>query len=490
MKVFHNGIKYINTYLPRTNHWLTLAASVPVALACGTMFAFSVYSTELADRCKLTTSQMANLNISTTVGSAIGGLFGGVVTDTYGTQLPILISCLSVFIGYKWLYELFNNGASSTILELEITMFLIGIGSTAGYFSAIKAVTMEFPQYKGTAQSITIASFAISSLIYLFICTHILKDDIGQFLNVIHISCGVMLFIGFLFIRVEGHVDRDLKYDTNAISHEAYDEASALLPSRSHPEHCSESQEIVHKKDLKSLTLKQSMAHPIFWYHFFMFSIIQGLGQMYIFTVGFILKAIYYYYNHNYTNNPDSITLTQLQALHVSLIAIFSFFGRLSSGPLSDILVNKLNCQRHWNLIIGLSVMLLGHLLNTLPLNHISQSLVGINVFILIISCLIGYAYGFSFTTYPAIISDIFSMNNYSFIWGLMYSSTTFGLTMMTKLFGTIFDSNSNTFDLHLGLYVCSKGSGCYSQTFSITSGLCIFVMILILGYIRYRVNS
>lgn len=469
MKQVHELLVVVNKYLPPTNHWLILLSSIPVALACGTLFAYSVYSTQLAENCNLSTSQASNLNISTVVGSAIGGLIGGLVTDVYGTQLPMLLSCLCIFLGYHWLYQLFMAGADSSMIALISTMFLIGIGSSAGYFSAIKAVTMEFPNYKGTAQSITIASFAISALIHLFIASHIFDGDVGRFLNYLHTSCGAMLFVGFLFIRVEGHYKS--KDDVGDLEQENLGEATALLPSHSIDPHA--------KHDIKNLNLKQSLKHPIFWFHFAMFSIIQGLGQMYIFEVGFIVKAIYNYYD------DSLVELHHLQAVQVSLIAVFSFLGRLSSGPQSDFLVNKLHCQRHWNLIMGLLIMLVGHLLNTFPLSYFASDLSGINVFLLLVSCIIGYAYGFSFTTYPTIISDIFNMKNYSFIWGLMYSSTAIGLTIMSSLFGHIYDVHS-----HLdknGNYICSDGSGCYAQTFSITSLLCIFVIILLFGYIRYR---
>lgn len=490
MKAIHNSIVFVNNYLPPTNHWLILASSVPVALSCGTLFAYSVYSTQLAEQCHLTTSQAANLNISTVVGSAIGGLLGGLVTDTYGTQLPMLISCVTIFLGYKWLYELYLVGAAATMTALVVTMFLIGIGSTAGYFSAIKAVTIEFPNFKGTAQSITIASFAISSLIYLYIATHVFHSDVARFLSFLHLSCGVMIFWGFLFVRVGGHYElTSLEPEASGLE-ETVSESSPLLAG---PEvSASASAGAISSTsgtasgttgtgDLKSLSLSQSLKHPVFWFHFFIFAIMQGLGQMYIFEVGFILKAVHYYYN------DDLIPLNHLQALHVSLIAIFSFLGRLSSGPQSDLLVNKLKCQRHWNLIMGLSIMLIGHFLNTLALKSFASTLQGINVFLLVVSCLIGYAYGFSFTCYPAIISDIFNMANYSFIWGFMYSSTALGLTLMTKMFGYIYDRHSHYEGEE---YVCSEGAGCYRETFGVTCGLCLFVILLVLGYIRTRASA
>ena len=449
-----------------------LAASVPVALATGTLFVYSVYNTQLADKCNLDASQTANLNISATLGTALGGLLSGVVTDKYGTQMPILFSCLTISLGYRWVYMLYMMpGAPYILIQLLVAMFLVGLGSVSGYFSCLKAIVLEFPNFRSSAQSVTIASFAISSLLYLTISSKLFNGDTGRFLYFLHVSCGLMLFIGFLFIRVEGHHDKV-----------QLEETEPLLTSEESPAPITLRPSVTR---LKALGIKETLESPIFWYHYAMFAIMQGLGQMYIYSVGYVLKAVHYAYSKEETATSDP-SLQSLQVLHVSLIAIFSFVGRLLSGPQSDYLVRVLKSQRHWIVILGTSLMLAGHLLNTMPLLQITNDLHKANIILLVVSCLIGYAYGFSFASFPAIVADLFNMKNYSFIWGVMYTSTTFGLTLMTKVFGAVYDWQSNDWDAELGKYVCAKGSGCYRLTFEITSGLCVLVIVLMLGYIRY----
>lgn len=476
MLVIHNGIRRLNEYLPSTNHWLILLASIPVALASGTLFVYSVYGTQLAEKCHLNSTQASNLNISATIGTALGGCILGVITDYYGTQIPILASFLSLSIGYKLLHYEFNLGVDSSIGLLLFAMFLIGNGSVSGYFSSLKAVAIYFPNYKATAQSITIASFAISSLIFLFICSKIFKADVSRFLYFLFVSSGFMYLLGFIFIRIDGIIDQSPKpISSNQAEPEPIEEQPLLsIPSKP-------------SSNLHDLSLKESLLHPIFWIHYLILSIIQGLGQMYIYGVGYVIKAIHFHYTH-YHNDPSyQPSLIELQALHVSLIAITSFIGRLTLGPQADFLVNKLKYQRHWILILGLIIMLSGHFLLTLLTDLISENLYHVNILLSISSCLIGYAYGFSFTCYPSIISDLFNMQNYSFLWGVMYTSTTFGLTIMTKIFGIIYDSNSNQYDDNTHEYFCDKGSGCYNLTFKITSSFCLLAGFIILLYIFYR---
>ncbi|CUM68029.1 uncharacterized protein PRCAT00005744001 [Priceomyces carsonii] len=461
MDSINRRIKSLNRFLPQTNPWLILMASVPVALATGTLFVYSVYATQLAEKCHLDTSQTANLNISSTIGTAVGGIMSGLIADAYGSQIPMLFSCFSLTLGYNWLYHLFELGSLANLLALESAMFFVGFGSSSGYFSSLKAVTVSFPEFKGSAQSITIASFAISSLIFLNIATRIFKGDVAGFLFFLSIISGVTTMTGFVFVRFNGHLDETGEH--LSLIEEAREELEIINSSS--------------RNDLRNMDINGSVCHPIFWYHYFIFTFIQGFGQMYIYSIGFILKAI----NRYYSDEFDALSLGGLQALHVSLIAVSSFAGRLSAGPLSDFFVRKLKCQRHWILILGVSIMFVGHFLILRSINKTAGNLHEANTYLLISSVLIGYAYGFSFTGFPAIISDIFNMKNYSFIWGLMYSSTIFGLTLMTKLFGIVYDSNSGEHD---GEYVCTKGSECYNYTFKITSYLCLFVIILLLGYI------
>lgn len=463
----------INNYLPPTNRWLILGSTVPVALSCGTLFVYSVYGTQLAQKCNLDSSLAANLNISATVGTAIGGLIGGFITDRFGTQIPILSSLIFITFGYKWLHSLFELGPKAQPWQLIAAMFLVGMGSVASYFASIKAVTVSFPTFKGSAQSVTIASFAISSLIFSFISLHVFKGDVGRFLYFLSVSSGIMQFIGVIFIRVDGH-KKEVIEDPPILEE--------LLPLVSRSSSFTDLEMEDKPHSLQNLDFKQSVTHPIFWTHFLIMAIVQGLGQMYIYSVGYIIKALHYRYEH--AGAQDIPTMQKLQALHVSLIAVFSFVGRLCSGPFADMLVHKYYAQRHWILVLGVSIMFTGHFALSFPFDTWCKYMGTANVLLLVISCLIGFAYGLSFTAFPGIVSDLFNMRHYSLLWGIMYSSTVPGLTFFTKIFGYVYDSNS---EMDGDVLICSKGSYCYLATFELTSTLAALVLMVIITYIYFR---
>lgn len=437
---------------------------------------YSVYGTQLALECNLTSSEAADLNISATLGSAVGGLIGGYFTDTHGTQGPVACSVIAISLGYFWLYTLYEAGEKASPVSLILAMLLVGFGATSSYFAAIKAVTISFPKYKGSAQSITIALFAISSLLYSATYSAIFHGDVAKFLMFLAVSSLLLQAIGAVFIRVDGKKKHQPLPVEESLPLVLRDLSSTDLTA------------VESKSDsgplLGHLSLKQSLVHPIFWFHFVVMAVLQGLGQMYIYSVGFVVKAIHY----RFTHSPDAVgtipSLHSIQALHVSLIAVFSFIGRLTSGPMADTLVNKYRCQRHWVTATGTVVMFVGHFLLSFPLDRASEKIGVVNALLSVISCGIGFAYGLCFTSFPGIMADLFSMKNYSLLWGVMYLSTVPGLTIFTKLFGHFYDLHSVIVG---GDLVCKEGSLCYLETFELTSVLSVIVFLALLCYIYCR---
>lgn len=469
----------LDKYLPYTDKWRILAATVPVSLSCGTLFVYSVYGTQLANKCGLDSSLAANLNISATVGTSVAGLLGGVITDRYGTQIPVLFSLVSITFGYMWLHSLYLAGTAAYTWELVAAMFFVGLGSTSSYFAAIKAVTVSFPKYKGSAQSVTIASFAILSLIYSYIYSSVFHGSVSKFLFFLSVSSAAMQFVGVLFIRVDGH-----KTDKSAQQElELMELLPLMLSSSSYAnlEALNERKTVV--SPLQTLNIRQTLSHPVFWFHFVVMALTQGIGQMYIYSVGFVVKAIHYEYAHD-PSQSDIPSLHSVQALHVSLIAIFSFLGRLASGPMADSIVHRHHGQRQWVTVFGVAIMTIGQFCVSLPIDSWSSNLTSANVLLSVVSSIIGFAYGLTFTTFPGIVADLFSLKNYSVVWGVLYSSTVPGLTLFTKVFGYIYDKNSKVVDDD---YICAIGSACYTATFDITSGLCVVVLASLLIYIYVR---
>lgn len=218
----------------------------------------------------------------------------------------------------------------------------------------------------------------------------------------------------------------------------------------------------------------QTIKRPRFIAYFLILAILQGIGQMYIYSVGFIIRTqISSIPPNEYKLNPEKI-----QSIQVSIISILSFLGRLSSGPVSDLLVKKLRAQRLWNVVFASSMMVFAsaQMLNTSSVGSVltSTALPKNITNISVCSAIFGYAFGVLFGTFPPVIADTFGTEGFSTIWGL----STGGGIITVKLFSAILaaDLGRNTEPEES---YCTKGAQCYSHTFHVVQICAISITLL-----------
>lgn len=208
----------------------------------------------------------------------------------------------------------------------------------------------------------------------------------------------------------------------------------------------------------KSHPVLKTLLKPRFFAYLLTLATLQGIGQMYIFAVGFVVNT-----QIQSSDDPQKYNQGEFQSLQVSLISIMSFCGRLVSGPISDVLVKKFKAQRLWVIALsaGLSILASRKLISLNPntsttvsnLHNISFS-----------SILFGFSFGMTFGTFPAIIADSFGTDGFSTIWGL---STAGGIisvkalsSVLAKDLAAHMDPDQNS---------CIKGVRCYIHTFHVT---------------------
>lgn len=228
--------------------------------------------------------------------------------------------------------------------------------------------------------------------------------------------------------------------------------------------------------------------------YYLILAILQGVGQMYIYSVGFLVAT--QLATHEGTTNLNQETV---QSIQVSLIATMSFLGRLSSGPLSDFLVKKFKAQRKWCIFLA-ALLMAGtsvyasknptstHTTAAIPDVTDMKTTPDFVKRISISSVLFGLAFGFTFGTFPATIADAFGTNGFSTIWGL---ATTGGLVSV-KYFSSVLAhdlaSHSDLDELHHD-GVCRLGSKCYMHTFKLCAFFSLFAaaITLYMIFIKYR---
>ena len=226
--------------------------------------------------------------------------------------------------------------------------------------------------------------------------------------------------------------------------------------------------------------------NKLFLSHYALNACYCSIGQVYIFSIGFIVRAQVNYYK---VHNPSSIILklalylstsphsgnlaVTYQALQVSIISFSNFLGRLLSGPASDLLHKRLKLSKIYVVIFSLLFLTIGQvsLLISNKLDYLSLT-----------SFLIGLSYGSIYGTMPSILADSFGSKNFATTWALMGTGPISLFLVLSDYFGTVYDENSEWSYLgDVKLKMCLKGKDCYWDVFALNTVACL---LLFVGYL------
>ncbi|KAI5965586.1 uncharacterized protein KGF55_000948 [Candida pseudojiufengensis] len=527
-----------------------LIISVFISLAAGTPYLYGVYSPQLIKRCGLTTSDSATISLATNLGSGLGGLPGGILIDHFGPQFAILTGSICIFIGYFAMYEIYEHKINN-LLFICISMIFVGFGSITSYFATLKASQANFIKHKSAAGSLPVSAYGSGATVFSIISATFFNNKTGELFKFLSLFCGSIAFIGSFFIHIYVNEDdeeiqkqqedlerfhalpqnehivdsgsssqglttpedesllNDIEAPEQSLTREdslkgsiSYWGIGNRTPSSSISLQENEARNIIEnlrknkdkvKDELKTpyQTLKERLTHKIFLIHYFVVSMAAGIGQMYIFCVGFIVIAQFYYKKHNDDDSDsedekDHIALSlrlitaltrdpeasSLQALQVSIISIASFIGRLLSGFLSDFIHKKWHIQRLWIVQFTIALLCLGQYLTMINVSSFHGTSIN--------SAIMGGSYGLIFGTYPAVIADQFGTKTFSTNWGLICTGPLLILYLLNKYFGWIYDLNT---DKDTG--ICYLGNGCYMGAFEASLILCI-VAFFVTGILIY----
>lgn len=226
-------------------------------------------------------------------------------------------------------------------------------------------------------------------------------------------------------------------------------------------------------KSWKDNHVYQTIKNPNFIACYLTLATLQGIGQLYIYSVGFIVRT-------QVNSTPElHLNAEKIQSLQVSIISVMSFLGRLSSGPVSDLLVKKIKAQRAWCILVACTLMFFASRQIVAPLH---DPLVDTKLKtppnirnISVSSVLFGYAFGVTFGTYPAIIADLFGTDGFSTIWGLCVTGGLISVKLLSSVLAQDLSSNTES-----GQKTCLKGSLCYKYTFGVTAVCSLFAGVLV----------
>lgn len=498
---------------------LALVSAVLIAVASGTPYVFSIFAPQLVKQTGLSADQAATLSTALSLGGALGGLPAGITIDSLGPQFASVLGGLLTAVAFYILHKCYVD-ANNDVFLLMVALAISGFASILSFYSTIKCTTANWPHHRGSAGALPVAAYAVASLIFSYVNVRFFKDDTAGLLRFFYIFTPCVCIGCAYFLQI---VDKKKHKKAPKDRNTAVGEQDPLLRSGSTSSlfgtgspNGSRRQSIARifslwgtPRSSSTLSLDQMQRPlvqlpkhvradsdaiyvavedtPVFvregspiWDHhltkaifsrvFFKFYLIlgfmMGIGQMYIYSVGYIIVVLK-------QSDPNSkLSVGDVQAVQVSTIALASFLGRLTSGPISDVVRRKLNAQRIWCIAISACVMLLGQYLVT-KINSLDA--------LTLPSFVVGLAFGFCFGTFPAIIADCFGTDGFTTLWGLMTTSGLLVVMQMTKLLAYTLKKNSDDDG------VCIHGAACYSETFVVTQYMCLAVILFTLFTIWYN---
>ncbi|KAI4736537.1 putative MFS transporter [Aureobasidium sp. EXF-12298] len=470
---------------------ISVVAATGIALACGTNYAYSAWAPQYAERMKLSATQSNIIGSAGNIGMYASGIPFGILIDTKGPRWAILIGAFSLACGYFPLYSAYQKGPGSmSFPALCFFGFLTGMGSCCAFAGSIKVSATNWPHHRGTATAFPLSGFGLSAFVFTLIGSFAFPNDTGDYLLMLAIGTFVMVFVGSFFMRLmppstpyqavptedETRPQRIRKnsHDLQSARHsrdgsrsslpgepstqDALTDETSHLVSRDGEAPADESQlpqtQGSQKKDITGWALARS---PSFWNLFILLGLLCGVGLMtikYVFYHLDIAKTLW----HHYDKNASHDFIQSRQLMHVGILSVGSFVGRLSSGIGSDFVVKRLHSSRYWSLVASSLIFTIAQVFGLTIENP---------THLYLLSSVTGLGYGALFGVYPALVADAFGAAGLGINWGAMTMSPVISGNIFNTAYGAILDSHSGSADGHHR--ICNDGKSCYSQAYVIT---------------------
>ncbi|QPH10021.1 hypothetical protein C2857_001151 [Epichloe festucae Fl1] len=507
-------------------------AATIISLACGTNYVYSAWAPQFAEKLKLSATQSNLIGQFGNLGLYSLGIPVGIFVDHRGPRPFVLIGAVLLAVGYFPLHMAYDS-ASGSIVALCFFSFLSGLGSCLSFAAAVKTSALNWPSHRGTATAFPLAAFGLSAFFFSSIGALLFPGDPSAFLKLL--SCGTfgLTFAGFFFLRVYPHSnyhtvinpeDRrssslsdhlrpsqgwseslgghlpgetgtssigfvaaptlpstissnpppgDTPIDSE-VGDDVLDEASILISSA-----VSEPVESVvvssvdadrsHRIDIRGLKL---LGNASFWQLFAIMAILSGIGLMTINNIGNDVNVLWKHRDQSLTED----FLVHQQQMHVSILSLCSFVGRLFSGVGSDFLVRSLHASRMWCLLVASVIFLLAQ----------ACALVIENPHLLgLVSGLSGLGYGFLFGVFPSLVTEAFGIRGLSQNWGFMTLAPVISSNIFNSFYGLVLDSHS-VFDPS-GERSCHEGLDCYRAAYWVAFGACSIGIAITLWTVQHE---
>ena len=348
--------------------WIILIAACFINICLGSIYAWSVFSPEMAAHLSALTGKQltpGDLAIVYTIANSVGPITmisGGWFNDKIGPKKVILVG------GIMWGLGMFLSGFATSVGFLIFAYGIIGgLGLGMAYGSTISTCVKFFPDKRGLIGGITTAVYGLSSVILPPIVQAIMKSsDVTFAFKAVGITFLVLIAVSCLFLEQCPEGYKPAGWEPAAA-------AGGAAP--------------------KNLDWKGMLLTPVFYVMLLLLTCGAFSGMMVI----------------SQAKPVATLMIGEASAaLAVSVLALFNAFGRIVAGTLSD-KIGRINTLA---LACVLGALGLGCLYLTGE-GATAQFFVGLSV--------VGISFGSFMGVYPGFTADQFGPKNNSVNYGIMF---------------------------------------------------------------------
>ncbi|MFD3239812.1 OFA family MFS transporter [Rahnella perminowiae] len=379
--------------------WLTLAGTILTQLALGSVYTWSLFNGQLSEKLGEPISRVALTFGILSLCLALASSVAGKLQERFGVRTVTIAAGLLMAAGFAL------TAHSDNVIMLYISAgVLVGLADGAGYLLTLTNCVKWFPERKGMISACSIGAYGLGSLLFKFVCGHLLATEGLQ--NTFMIWGGVamvMVIAGALMMKDAP------KQETVAVTRE-------------------ENSLNDNSNDSRDFTLAEAIRAPQYWMLALMF-LTACMSGLYVIGVA---KDI----------GQSLVKLDALTAANaVTVIAIANLSGRLVLGVLSD------KMQRIRVISIAQIVSLAG--MSMMLFTQMNEMM-----FFLSVAC-VAFSFGGTITVYPSLVSDFFGLNNMTKNYGLLYLGFGIG-SIFASLVASLFGGFAVTFSIITALLIVS----------------------------------
>lgn len=347
----------MTTQISNRDRLLTLLGTIITQFALGSVYTWSLFNSQLADKLSVPVSRVAFSFGILSLSLAIASSLSGKLQERFGVRKVTI--CAGLLLGASLTLTAY---ASNLILLYIFAGLLVGFADGTGYLMTLSNCVKLFPERKGLVSACAIGAYGLGSLGFKYINMYFLTNSgLENTFSTWGLIAMVMVIIGGLMMK--------------DAPKQAPQQTAAATPVRDY-------------------TLAEAVKSSQFWMLALVFLTVCMSG---LYVIG-VAKDI----GESYVHLPVAIA-----ASSVALIAVANLSGRLVLGVLSD----RVSCIKV--IAIALFICLAG----VSALLFAEQSMFS---FYFAVVC-IAFSFGGTITVYPSLISDFFGLNNLTKNYGLIY---------------------------------------------------------------------